>query len=130
MLNKILSFVQTERDKKKEGKGGLVGGLLAGLFAIILISLFAFKAWRSGKEKAKLLHEKAVREEDLHQAEVDAQLSEADYHKRSAQVEVERISASLDELKKKQEAIEEQHERAQALVDSLKTWDDVDALRD
>lgn len=128
ILERALSFVSNEGEKQEESKGFSLRKILVGLFVFVVLGLFLFREWRSGKERARLLHEKAVQKEQLHQAQVDADLSIEAHHVESAQREAARISEKIQDLETRQQLAEARHQADLAAIDALRSWGDVDAF--
>ena len=91
IVNKLLdvfrSLKSTGEDGKKK-KGGAILAAVIGSVAAIIIAILSFRAWKTGKKMAKLLHEKAVTDEKAEQAVADAMLAESEAEKQAAQVEI------------------------------------------
>jgi len=128
-LKKLLDTVtQHKQDTKDGNSGGIVGGLIAVVVFIFVVAIFAFQAWKSGKERAKLLHEKAVREEEAHRVQVDAQLAENAETAVELMKKVDELQAQADELEEKAQAERLRHEAAVASIQSATSWDQIDQL--
>lgn len=131
-LDKLLNTVQAfkGKDSSSSGKGGWIAAAVTAIIALVLVAIFAWQQWKAGKELAKLLHEKAVREEDLHQAEVDAALEEDRVVTFEALARVEEASGRLEELKEALRDAEERRTSARSAIDKIASWEDVDAIVD
>ena len=127
-LDKVLDVIQTNKTEEKEtkGNGGLIGALIAGILVMIITAVFGFIAWRRGKELAKLLHEKAVAEENLHQAGVDATLAKDDTVRAEATTRIEAAQYKIVEIVAQREVLQEEHRAAKQRLDEFTSWDDVD----
>lgn len=130
-LQKLVD-VLTKQKQTSSQSGSSTGGWIAGLVTLVLflivVAIFAFQAWKSGKETARLLHEAAVRDEAARTARVDAQLAE----NASTAVELLEKVDSLEEeseLLREQASVEaERHTKALEQINSIASWDDVDSL--
>ena len=77
LLKRLAGIVQDGKKEVKNDNLGWLKGLLTSLVVILVVAAFAYSAWKSGKERAKLLHEKDVQKEKAHQALIDAELAES-----------------------------------------------------
>lgn len=125
-IDKIVDVVQGNKAKEKSGNGGLIAGIVTAVLALLALAVMAYQAWRAGKERAKLLHEKALAEEAKHQAEVDAKLAEKQEEKDEALREVAELGKELDRLEEEVQTLEEKREKAKAIIDKISDWDDID----
>jgi len=130
-VDKLLNVVQGYKSDTQQGEGGgWVAAAVAALIALIAVAVFAWQQWQAGKERAKLLHEQAVRVEELHQADLDADIAisvdvrgAALRRSREALDEVYRLEAEAAEL-------EAARLRARAAIDRISSWEDVDEIVD
>lgn len=119
-----------EETKENGGNAGLIGGLITVVLFIVVIGIFSFQAWRAGKERAKLLHEKAVREEEARRLQVDAQLAE---NAEDAIELLDKVEAlQLEAYNLEQSAIAEANRHGVAImnIQSATSWDQIDHLLD
>lgn len=103
-----------------------VVGLGIGAVVLFFIAFLTWRAFRQGRELAKLKHERDVGEQNKIRAEKEMLLeaNERDISKYNAKVwelrgEIKRIDDGI-------EAVEEENRRAKESIDALQTWDDVD----
>lgn len=132
IVNKLLdvfrSLKGTDADGKKR-KGGAILAAVIGSVAAIIIAILSFRAWKTGKKMAKLLHEKAVTDEKAEQAVADAMLAESEAEKQAAQVEIDKIRVRLAELAEVMQETEKTYEQAKETIHEIRTWDELDKLR-
>lgn len=122
----VVEALNKYKGKESGGNAGLIGGLVAGAVFLIFIAIFAFQAWRAGKERAKLLHEKTVREEEAKRAETNAKLAE---HAADAAALQDQADDALNKVELLQEKIDETartHEAALVRIGQLTSWEQID----
>ncbi len=127
-LDKVLEAIQGYKQKKQAGSGGWIAAVITGVLALIAIAVFAWQAWKAGKERAKLLHEKAVREEEEHQARVDADLAEDQATKDSALQVADELQKEVDRLQEEADHLEAERVRARETIERISSWEDVDEI--
>ena len=127
-LGSIADSLTGYKENETTGKAGLIAGLVAMVLALIAVAVLAYQAFKAGKERAKALHEQAVREEQAHQAEVDASLAEDQEKVVAALAEAERLQAEVGDLKVRAEELAKEREKAQKQIDKITSWEDVDAI--
>jgi hypothetical protein len=128
VLDKVLGSIQDNKEKESVGAGGWLGALIAAILVIIVTGIFGFIAWKRGKEMSKLLHEKAIREEEEHQAKVNADLAETDEVRDEAIKVVNEARRDIAVLEVERREIEEAHREVRARIDAITSWDDVDSF--
>jgi len=127
LLAKATGFVEAQREKTKVSYSTTtVLTLLAGLVGICLVCTFAFKAWSASREKAKLLHEKAVREEEVHQAEVELQVQEHEKPREAALEAYLSLQNKIESVNSRILQVDAAHESAIKAIHSITSWSDVD----
>lgn len=130
VLNKLLSAVQNYKSNEQTNSnaGGWIAGVVALVLALVGVVILAYQQWKAGKERAKLLHEKALREEEAHQAEVDANL-EADRQKKFEALDrVTAIHLDVDRLAQEIKRLQVERDDSRAKIDQITSWEDVDAF--
>jgi hypothetical protein len=127
-IDNVIGAVQNRKSDQKSGKGGWIAALITGVLALLGIALLAWQSWKSGKELAKLQHEKAVREEQAHQAQVDAKLAVSEEAKKKALELKDRLVAEIEEIKKDAAEVKTERKQQDKLFEKIKSWDDVDTI--
>jgi len=128
VMDDVLAAIQRDKEKTQTGDGGWIGALVAGIIVIIVTAVFAFIAWKKGKEVSRILHEQAVQEEDAHQARIDIILSEGEEAAQKALQEAEAARVSIEALEEKRQRLEEEHREIRKKIDAITSWDDVDSF--
>jgi hypothetical protein len=132
VVNKLLDVFRSLKSKGEDGKKKSVGTILAlaiGAVAAIIIAILSFRAWKTGKKMAKLLHEKAVTDEKAEQAVTDAMLAENEEEREEAQAKIEAIRKRLVVIAESMQEAEKTYEQAKETIHEIKTWDQFDKLR-
>jgi uncharacterized membrane protein YhiD involved in acid resistance len=122
-----LSSIRDNKEKEEVGAGGWIGALIAAILVMIAAAIFGFIAWSKGKELAKLKHEKAVSEEQEHQANVDSVIAVNEDIRRKALVKAAAAREKTKELEKARVKVEEDHREARKRIDEITSWDDVNS---
>ncbi len=125
-LTKALNTVQGHKAKNQGGSSGWIAGIGVGLVALIAIALFAYKAWAASKQLAKLLHEKAVREEEAHRTLVASKIAKDEAIKEDALKRVRELNKDILEITQEVKALTQEKKETLANIDKLSSWDDVD----
>jgi biopolymer transport protein ExbB/TolQ len=129
VVNKLLDvFRSLKGNKDAKKKAGVGMAAIIGAVAAIIIAILSFRAWKTGKKMAKLLHEKAVTDEKAEQAIADAMIAESEAEKQAAQVEIDKIRVRLAELAEVMQETEKTYEQAKETIHEIKTWDEFDKL--
>ncbi len=132
VVNKLLDVFRSLKSKGEDGKKKSAGTILAlaiGAIAAIIIAILSFRAWKTGKKMAKLLHEKAVTDEKAEQAVADAMLAENEKERAEAQAKIEEIRRKLAVIAESMQEAEQTYEQAKETIHEIRTWDQFDKLR-
>ena len=132
VVNKLLDVFRSLKSKGEDGKKKSAGTILAlaiGAIAAIIIAILSFRAWKTGKKMAKLLHEKAVTDEKAEQAVADAMLAENEQERLEAQAKIEEIRKRLADIAETMQEAEKTYEQTKETIHEIKTWDQFDKLR-
>jgi type VI protein secretion system component VasK len=127
-LDKLVAVIQSFKSKQQAGQSSWVAGAIVAIIALVTVAIFAWQQWRAGKERAKLLHEQAVREEQMHQAQVDASLDEDQAVKEESIRHANELVKEVARLQEEADKLEAKRERARATIDKISSWEDVDAI--
>jgi len=112
--------------EKKKGKKGWIAGLVGATLALIAIAVLYWRLRASGKELAKLRHERDVARERAVQAKTDMMVAENTSQVAEALARAEAASEEVAVIRHHiQETVEAQR-TAHALIDSLKSWEDIE----
>lgn len=131
VVNKLLDVFRSLKSKGEDGKKKSAGTILAlaiGAIAAIIIAILSFRAWKTGKKMAKLLHEKAVTDEKAEQAVADAMLAENAQERAEAQAKIEAIRKRLADIAETMQEAEKTYEQTKETISEIKDWDQFDKL--
>jgi uncharacterized protein HemX len=123
IMDSLVDFVESTKSKKKKG---IVSLLLVLLVTAIAGAYFYFKAWKQGKEYAKLLHEKDVAEQQRQVHEADIKLSTLESEKQENIQIVAEKESQIKDLDSKLERLQLEHAEVTNKISKLTSWDDVD----
>lgn len=126
LLVQLTGLLAKSEVKKREEGSSWTTGLLIGLLSLIILSILAVKSWFDGRERAKLLHEKAVLEEEKRQQVVDAMFSRYQVIKDNAVKTIDKLTDDISAIDKRVEDIKRQRELRTVRFLSIQSWDDVD----
>lgn len=127
-LGSIANSLTNYKNDETTGKAGWIAAGIAIVLALIAVAVLAYQAWVNGKERAKALHEAAVRAEEAHQAEVDAKLAEDQVKIDAALAEAQKARDEVLNLQKRAEDLEAERVRINSQIDKITSWEDVDAI--
>lgn len=126
IVDTALQVLKTLKSTDKKGMSRWLGVSVAAVVVAIALAIVYFKAWRKGKQRAKVAHQHDVELELAHAAEVDAKLAEHEVDKKAALIESATHLAAADKLTEDLKELEREHETRTAQINALKNWDDVD----
>jgi len=130
MMDALVQAVQGYKQKEQAGTGGWVAAGVALVLLLVGLAVYAWQAWKVGKEHAKLLHEKAVQEEAGHQALIDASLALSKNEQAAAIAVAEAAYTRTVVLDGLRVELEEEHREVRERIDAIVSWDDVDRFLD
>jgi len=126
LVNKLLDiFRALKRDENGKSRKGVFIGLALSV-AMIIIGLLSFRAWKTGKKMAKLLHEKAVAEEKEIQASANALIAESEEKKKAAAEQVELLRQKILKINEQLQETESVYEQSKETIKEIKTWEEFD----
>jgi hypothetical protein len=132
VVNKLLDVFRSLKSKGEDGKKKSAGTILAlaiGAIAALIIAILSFRAWKTGKKMAKLLHEKAVTDERAEQAIADVILADNEEQRAEAEAKIEVIRKRLAVIADSLKEATRTYEQAKETIHEIKTWDQFDKLR-
>lgn len=131
IVDKLLGiFKALKGDTSTEGrkKKGIIAAI-AGSVALLIIAIVSFRAWKTGKKLAKLLHEKAVNEEKFIQAKVDKKIAISEKAKQAADDKIEDLHFKLVKITEAIQKAEDIFDDSKDMINEIKTWDDLEKFR-
>lgn len=124
-LEKIIDVIETNKADETSGNGSVVGSLIVGVFAVLVVAVLAYQAWKQGKKAAKALHEAAVLKEEGHQAEVDADLQELQEEAEKALEKASEKYIESTKLKEKAKRFQEERDKAVETIRKVTSWEEL-----
>lgn len=121
----LIDFIQKHKSNtgwRKWFFGGLV--LLA---AVAVVAIYYVRSYFKNKELARLKHEKAVAEEEAHHAQVVLAVAHNEEELKKRLAEVRRSREVVAALEEKIDQLKLTRLAEEDLINSIKSWDDVDA---
>ena len=136
-LKGILGWVQKEKQNPtppRKSKSGKLWGWVVGIFISILVffslAIVAWKAWKRGKEIAKLKHQVDVNEEKKRWLLIDRKLDQNRENQSKMDEEILSVRHEIEEAKIKIGRAERERVLAHKTIDKISSWADVDHLLD
>lgn len=125
-MNDIVAYIKKYQSENPTGWRKWVIGAVVAILVVVVVAVYAIQATLRGRELARLQSERDRAKEALHRAEVDKKLAanetEAAHHEMAAEVALSRVEEIETEIKQ----LESTHETNQAVINSIRSWDDVD----
>lgn len=128
ILAKLSNAVTSHNDKRNAGVGSWPWGLILGVLVVGVLAYLFIRSWMKSKKLAKLLHEKAVREEEAHRAEVMARIMEVDSQKERYLQRKEELENEILQLDLEIQELSSSHKLTVEEIRLIESWDDVEAF--
>ncbi len=128
MLNQLESWVKSQGEKQqKRGKSwSWVSGLLVAAIAMLAIGFAYFRAWKQGRELAKLKHEKDVAKQELEVKKVTDLVTEREKTQAKKWVVIREAEDKIVAIDAALKVLDEKKAETHATIDAMRNWDDVD----
>ncbi len=127
-MNQLVDFIKKYKESNPSGWRKWIIGSVVAILTLVVIGVFAFQAAMRGRELARLQHERDMAKEEVHRAQVNMTLAkqkeEAERHEAAADAAMDRVADVEEQIKE----LENQHSASESLIDSIRSWDDVDRL--
>lgn len=125
LLKRLAGIVQDSKKEVKDDKLDWLKGLLTSLVVILVVAAFAYSAWKAGKERAKLLHQRDVEKEKAHQALIDAELAESEQRYEELLDARRHIIGQIALIELKVEELTKDYNEARSKLNSITDWSDL-----
>lgn len=127
-MNKVVDFIKKYKESNPSGWRKWIIGSIVVVLTLVVVAGFAISAALRGRELARLKHERDVAKEEVHRAQVNMTLAkqkeEAERHEAAA----DQARARAEEIEEQIKVLQEEHSASESLIDSIRSWDDVDRL--
>ena len=117
-----------DKIQNKKKSTSIIGKIIAGLFVLAGIVVVVWKMSRMGKEQARLMHEKYVKEEEAKQAEENSIIQTHEKDRLAALEEANRLEEEVTDLEIEIYEIEMDKKRVRDTIARISSWDDVDKI--
>lgn len=125
-MNEIVEYIKKHKESNPEGWRKWIIGAVVVVLTLLVIAVFAFRAAQHGKQVAALKHERDKLINEAIQSEVEAKLvASKEEQARHEQVATEALR-QVDEIEEQITRLEDQHAANQNVINSIRSWDDVD----
>lgn len=125
-MNDIVEYIKKYRAENPTGWRKWIIGSIVALLTVVVIIGFALQEAQRSQELARLQTERDIAKEAKHRAEVNQKLAEneaeAAQHEAAADLALERVQVIEEEIKQ----LETQHELNKSILNSIRSWEDVD----
>ena len=126
-MQTFIDFVENYKKSNPSGwRKWLFGSIAVGI-VLVLVLVYSIREGLRQREIAKLRHERDMLEQQVHQNAVDTQLGDLNETQQAHVTAAEEAIQRAEALDQRAELLEAQHKSNMALINSLKSWDDVDA---
>lgn len=126
-MNKLVEYVQKYKQENPSGWRKWIFGALAALAVLILVIAYAVQTALRAREIARLKHELDVATVGAEKAKADASVAEHLEARDEAIGRAELAEEQAEELKEQLVVLEADHKRNEDLINSIRSWEDVDA---
>ena len=127
LMDSLIEFVENYKKSNPSGWRKWIFGSIAVIIVLVIVFVYSIREALRQREIARLRHERDLLEEQARQQPVNTQLAglaeEQGDHTTAAQEATQRAA----ELSRKAELLEVEHQRNLDLINSIKSWDEVDA---
>lgn len=135
-LDGILGWVQKKKAQAedpqtnvtKKTPWGWVVGLVVAVLIFFALAFLAWRAWKKGREIAKLKHELDLKKEEERKVKINAQLEKNNKERRKLESRAVSLTASVDKIKADLHRAEEERRLAHKTIDEITSWEDVDKI--
>lgn len=126
-MNKLIAFVEHYKTSNPSGWRKVVYGLAAGCALVVLAIVFFVRENLRQREIARLNHEVAVLEQQAATHQTNATLSVLETDKAEHVAAANAAKDRADQIKNTVATMQEQHASNVAVINSIRSWSDVDA---
>lgn len=126
-MNNLVEYVQKYKQNNPTGWRKWVFGTLAVLAVLTLIIVYGVQNAMRSKELARLKHELDVATVGADKAKADAAVAEHTDARDEAVGRAELAEERAEELKEQLVVLENEHKRSADVINSIRSWEDVDA---
>lgn len=125
-MNDLAEFVKNYRESNPTGWRKWVYGSLAALAAVIVIATISVLAAMRAKEMSDLEADRDKLKNDIRKAKLDAKLASRDADKAKHEDAAEKAMEAAAELEAKLHELRKDHATEQDIINSIRSWEDVD----
>ena len=126
-MNKLIEFVENYKKSNPSGWRKVVYGIAAGAAALVVLAIFVARENARQREIARLNHQVGVLEQEAASHQVSVELASLGADKDRHQANAEAALTRANALKDKAKGLQEQHAANTVIINSLRSWSDVDA---
>jgi flagellar biosynthesis/type III secretory pathway M-ring protein FliF/YscJ len=126
-MDDLIKFVEDYKKSNPTGWRKWIFGTIAAIVLLFIAVVFFAREILRQKSIADLKHERDVLQEDARRRAADASLEKLEEKKAEHTRAAEAAQRRAAELARQVEILEAEHKKNLDLIDSLRSWDDVDA---
>lgn len=135
-LDGILGWVEKKKHEPKSRSAaqqpskpwGWVVGIFASIMVFVALSFLAWRAWKKGREIAKLKHKMDVAQEEKRWLEIDKKLTQNAEMREELEKETADLQKRIDHSKNLIVELEKERKEAHSTIDKVSSWADVDRI--
>lgn len=125
-MEDLVNFIQKYKTVNLTGWRKWLIGAAVGLASLIVLGIFAYKAFMHNKEVADLKHQRDVLVEQAHQAQVNSQLAQLEADKQTHLDQAQEAMDQVKDIEAHLTTITDEHEKNNQVINSIQSWGDVD----
>ena len=128
MMTQLESWVKSQGEKqpKRSKSWSWISGLLIAAIAMLAMGFAYFRAWKQGRELAKLKHEKDVAKQELERKKVSDLVTEREKAQAAKWVTIREAEDKVTAIDVALKVLDEKKVRTHETIKALRDWDDVD----
>jgi hypothetical protein len=128
IVDKLSGWIKGQGDKQSKRKSPWkwVTGLLVGAVALFTIGFMYWRAWKQGRELAKLKHQRDVADEEKKQAKITEAMAANDAKASLHSLEAKKAELKVEKIDMELRNIEHDKRITNSEIGNLKNWRDID----
>jgi flagellar biosynthesis/type III secretory pathway M-ring protein FliF/YscJ len=126
-MDQLIKFVEDYKASNPTGWRKWVFGSLAVLAVLLIVLVFTVRETLRQKEIAALKHERDMLQIRAHQQTVDSEIESLETKKAEHVKAADAAQRRANELSRRVDMLEAQHQQNLEIINSIRSWDDVDA---
>ena len=126
-MNKLTSFIEKYKRENPTGWRKWVFGAVVVLATLLVLAVYGVQSVMRAREMARLEHERDAAKQQMLEAAANAKLASDAKTQEEHELAAKEAFSRLEDIQERITAAEDVHSRNKAVIDSLGSWEDVDA---